>query len=141
MLHWRLGRGLAQRHLLHVHPRHVAWVCVPGASVHLMHIVDKLGRGSGASSVTVDDVLRLGHHLTWLHVWTSLVLSSLRHSLGGPLVLAPGLEGGGRIIHHLGSSRPLTIVLLRLRHDVIRHADVLCVVRDGVHVTLVRQHS
>ena len=140
MLHWRLGRGLAQRHLLHVHPRHVAWVCVPGASVHLMHVVDKLGRGPGAATVTVDDVLGLGDHLTRLHVWPALVLRP-RHPLGRPLVLTTGLEGGGRVVHDLGGARPLAIVLLRLRHNVVRHAHVLGVVGNCVHVTLVRQHS
>ena len=141
MLHRRLRWGLAERHLLHVHPWHVARVGVAGASIHLMHVVDKLGRGPGAGSVTVDDVLGLGHHLTWLHVRPSLVLSTLRQPLGRALVLAPGLEGGGRVVHHLRGAWPLASVLLRLRHDVVRHAHILCVVGNGVHVTLVRQHS
>lgn len=140
MLHLRgLGRGLAKRDLLHVHPRHVSGVCVPGTSVHLMHVVDKLGRGPGAGPVTVDDVLGLGHHLAWLHVRPALVLSA-RH-LGRTLVLTARLEGGGRVVHHLGGARPLAIVLLRLRHNVVRHAHVLGVVGNCVHVTLVRQHS
>lgn len=141
MLHLRgLGRGLAERDLLNVHARHVPGVSVPGASVHLMHVVDKLGRGPGAGAVTVDDVLGLGHHLTGLHVGPALVLRP-RHPLGRPLILTAGLEGGGRVVHHLGGARPLTIVLLRLRHNVVRHAHVLGVVGNCVHVTLVRQHS
>ena len=142
MLHLRgLGRGLAKRDLLHVHPRHVSGVCVPGASVHLMHVVDKLGRGPGAGPVTVDDVLGLGDHLTRLHVGPALIMLSPRHPLGRALVLTTGLEGGGRVVHHLGGARPLAIVLLGLRHNVVRHAHVLGVVGNCVHVTLVRQHS
>jgi len=142
MLHLRgLGRGLAKRDLLHVHARHMSGVCVPGASVHLMHVVDKLGRGPGAGPVTVDDVLGLGNHLTRLHVGPALIMLSPRNPLGRSLVLTTGLEGGGRVVHHLGGARPLAIVLLGLRHNVVRHAHVLGVVGNCVHVTLVRQHS
>ena len=140
MLHLRgLGRGLAERDLLHTHARHVTRVLVPWSPIHRVHIMKQLGRRSRPSSVTVDDVLWLGDHLTRLHVGPTLILSP-RHSLGRSLILTPGLEGGGRIVHHLGGARPLSIVLLRLRHDVVRHAHVLSVVGDRVHVTLVRQH-
>ena len=140
MLHLRgLGRGLAERDLLHTHARHMARVLVPWSPIHRMHIVKQLGRSSRTGSVTVDDVLWLGNHLTRLHVRPALILSP-RHSLGCALILTPGLEGGGGIVHHLGGTWPLSIVLLRLRHDVVRHAHVLSVVGYGVHVTLVRQH-
>jgi len=140
VLHLRgLGRGLAERDLLHAHARHVTRVLVPWSPIHRMHIMKKLGRSPRATSVTVDDVLGLGDHLTRLHVGPALILSP-RHPLGRSLVLTTGLEGGGGIVHHLGGPWPLTIVLLGLRHDVVRHAHVLRVVWDRVHVTLVRQH-
>ena len=141
MLHLRgLGRGLAERDLLHAHARHVTRVLVPWSPIHRMHIMKQLWRSSRPGSVTVDDVLGLGDHLPRLHVGPTLILRPLGHSLGCSLILTPGLEGGGGIVHHLGGARPLTIVLLRLRHDVVRHAHVLSVVGDRVHVTLVRQH-
>ena len=139
MLHWRLGRGLAQGHLLHVHPWHVARVGVPGASVHLVHVVDHLGRRPGAAPVTVDDVLWLGHHLAGLHVGAALVLST-GHTLGRALVLAPRLEGGSRVVHNLGGAGPLSIVLLRL-DNVVGQTHIRGVVGNGVHVTLIGQHS
>ena len=141
MLHLRcLGRGLAERDLLHTHARHMTRVLVPWSPIHRMHIVKQLGRSSRTGSVTVDDVLWLGNHLTRLHVRPALILSPLGHTLRCALILTPGLEGGGGIVHHLGGTWPLSIVLLRLRHDVVRHAHVLSVVGYGVHVTLVRQH-
>ena len=87
MLHLRgLGRGLAERDLLHAHARHVTRVLVPWSPIHRMHIMKELGRSPRSGSVTVDDVLWLGHHLAGLHVGAARVLGP-----GLALISAQGL--------------------------------------------------